>query len=182
MTRRVVITGMGTVNPLPRTCEAYWQGLLRRPQRHRADRAVRHHRLQGAFRRRGQGLQPRGVPRHARASARLDRFAQFALVASPSRPSRTAAWTSRRKTRSAAASSSAAASAASTSSRSSTPATSTSGPGKISPFVIPKMIVNAAAGQHLHPVRPVRPEHRGRHRLRLGRQRHRRRLPRHPAG
>ena len=100
--RRVVITGLGTVNPLALTRAGLLAGPARRPERHRAHHAVRHRRLQGPLRRRGQGLRPRAGRSTPETARRLDRFAQFAW-SPPPRPSRTAASTSPRKTRSAAA-------------------------------------------------------------------------------
>ncbi|MFO0880965.1 MAG: beta-ketoacyl-ACP synthase II [Gemmataceae bacterium] len=144
MTRRVVITGMGTVNPLATDLEGYWKGLC-------AGRSgigfieqfdtVKHKvKIAGEI----KNFEPEKVldPKTAR---RLDRFAQFALVAahgavkdsgvefSKEDPFRCGViygsgigglWEfEEQHTRYV-----------------------EGGPGRISPFVVPKMIVNAAAG------------------------------------
>jgi 3-oxoacyl-[acyl-carrier-protein] synthase II len=80
MTRRVVITGMGTVNPLALTVPAYWKGLLAGANGVGPitlfDTAAFKVRFAGEVR----DFRPEKVI-EARAAKRLDRFAQFALVA-----------------------------------------------------------------------------------------------------
>jgi len=88
--RRVVITGLGTVNPLALNVPNYWRGPPRRSERHRAHNALRsdqvqnherhRHRVQSDVRRRGEGVQSEPTI-ETRAARRLDRFAQFAIVA-----------------------------------------------------------------------------------------------------
>jgi len=101
MTRRVVITGLGTVNPLGSDLAGLWEGLcagksgvglieLFDTSRHKV-------KIAGEI----KGFDPEKVL-DARTSRRLDRFAQFALVASH-HASRTRGWTSPGRTRSAAA-------------------------------------------------------------------------------
>ena len=81
MTRRVVITGLGTVNSLCSDVPGFWSALCARSQRHRQHRAVRHDRIQGAFRRRSEGLQA-GSRDGSEDGARLGSLRQFALAAS----------------------------------------------------------------------------------------------------
>ena len=57
----------------------------------------------------------------------------------------------------------------------------TKGPSRISPFTIPKLMVNAGSGQVSIRYGPEGDQLGGRHRLRLGEQRDRRRLQAHPA-
>ncbi len=54
------------------------------------------------------------------------------------------------------------------------------GPDRVSAFLVPKMMVNAASGYLVDSIRPEGPQHRRRHRLRQRRQRHGRRGPHHP--
>ena len=60
MTRRVVITGMGTVNPLSSDVPTYWRALCAGKSGIGHHRAVRHVRLQGPVRRRSERLRSRG--------------------------------------------------------------------------------------------------------------------------
>ena len=53
---RVVITGMGTVNPCGLDVDTTWDNLVNGRTRHRADHAVRPDAAQRENRRRGQGL------------------------------------------------------------------------------------------------------------------------------
>jgi 3-oxoacyl-[acyl-carrier-protein] synthase II len=144
MTRRVVITGMGTVNPLASDLKGYWEGL-------RAGRSgvscielfdTSKHKVKigGEV----KNFQPEQIL-DPKTSRRLDRFAQFALVAghhavkdagidfSKYDPFRCGViygsgiggfWEfEEQHTR-----------------------FMEGGPGRVSPFTVPKMIVNAAAG------------------------------------
>ncbi|MFO0927951.1 MAG: beta-ketoacyl synthase N-terminal-like domain-containing protein [Gemmataceae bacterium] len=144
MTRRVVITGMGTINPLSSNLQEYWEGLCagRSGVGYIEQIDISHHKIKIA----GEikNFEPDKLldPKTAR---RLDRFAQFALVAahlgvkdsgidfSKEDPFRCGVIFGsgigglmefeEQHTR-----------------------FMQGGPGKISPFVVPKMIVNAAAG------------------------------------
>jgi 3-oxoacyl-[acyl-carrier-protein] synthase II len=85
MTRRVVITGLGTVNPLAAGVAGYWQGLLA------GKSAISNIELfdTAAFKVRFAGEVKRFAPEDvidSKMVRRLDRFAQFALVASSSAP------------------------------------------------------------------------------------------------
>lgn len=80
MTRRVVITGLGTVNPLSAGVQEYWKGLLAG----RSGIAPITQFDTTAFKVRFAGEVKQFAPDDilgARAARRLDRFAQFALVA-----------------------------------------------------------------------------------------------------
>lgn len=144
MTRRVVITGMGTVNPLASTVREFWQGLL---AGHSGIDAITLFDT-SAFKVHFAGEVKNWSPDpyiDPRVSRRLDRFAQFAQAASKMAVQDSAIDFSKedpfrcgvilgsgigglnefedqhsRFLR--------------------------DGPGRISPFVIPKMIANAAAG------------------------------------
>jgi 3-oxoacyl-[acyl-carrier-protein] synthase II len=144
MTRRVVITGLGTVNPLGSALSGYWQGLVegRSGVSLIEQFDTRDHRVKIAGE--VKGFNPEPVL-GAKAARRLDRFAQFALVAAHEAvrdcgidlkkedPYRCGviygsgigglAEFEEQHTRYMA-----------------------GGPGRISPFVVPKMIVNSAAG------------------------------------
>ena len=112
MTRRVVITGMGTVNPLASDVPAYWQALLRRQERHRrrsSSSTPPPSRSTSAARSRTSTPRRCSTRKTAR---RLDRFAQFALVAAHPRGQGQRPRLRQGRSLSAAASSSAAASAA----------------------------------------------------------------------
>jgi len=144
MTRRVVITGMGTINSLDSDLQGFWEGLC-------AGRSgigfieqfdTRDHKVKIAGE--VKGFNPTPVL-DAKAARRLDRFAQFALVAGHAAvedsgldfgredPFRCGVifgsgigglWEfEEQHTR-----------------------FLEGGPGRISPFVVPKMIVNSAAG------------------------------------
>jgi 3-oxoacyl-[acyl-carrier-protein] synthase II len=144
MTRRVVITGLGTVNPLSSSLEDYWKGLLAGKSGvgliEQLDTSQHEVKFAGEV----KNFAPETVlgTKNAR---RLDRFAQFALVAahhavadcgldfSKEDPFRCGVicgsgigglWEfEEQHTR-----------------------CMQGGPGRISPFVVPKMIVNSAAG------------------------------------
>ncbi len=144
MTRRVVITGMGTVNSLSFDLAGYWRALLAG----KSGIGLIEHFDTSAFKVKLAGVVKDYKPEahfDVRAAKRLDRFTQFALVAaraavadsgidfSKEDPYRCGVIVGsgiggleefeeqhRRYLE--------------------------GGPGKISPFVIPKMIVNAASG------------------------------------
>jgi 3-oxoacyl-[acyl-carrier-protein] synthase II len=144
MTRRVVITGMGTVNPLSSELRGFWEGLLAGRSGvgyiEQFDASKHKIKIAGEV----KNFEPEKVlePKTAR---RLDRFAQFGLVAAHSAVKDSGINFSRedpfrcgvvfgsgigglwefeeQHTRH-----------------------MEGGPGRISPFVVPKMIVNSAAG------------------------------------
>ena len=179
MTRRVVITGMGTVSPLGIDPKSYWHGLITGRSGigplEQLDTSVFKLKFGGYV----INFEPE-KPIEPRAAKRLDRFAQFALVAAIAAVKESGLDIARED-----------------------PLRCgcilgsgiggqheyeeqhvrfmQAGPGRISPFVIPKMMNNAGAGQYLHSLRPVRPEYRHFHCVRLGRQCHRRRHALHPA-
>ncbi len=96
-------------------------------------------------------------------------------------PSKTPASISTRKTATAAVSSSAAESAASKRSKSRTRSSISRGVSRVSPFTVPRLMVNAASGNvSIHLPHP-RPQHRRRHRLRHRLECHRRCGAVHPA-
>jgi len=80
MTRRVVITGMGTVNPLSSDVKRYWEGLLAGKSGvgyiEQFDTSKHKVKIGGEV----KNFEPEKVL-DAKAARRLDRFAQFALVA-----------------------------------------------------------------------------------------------------
>src|SRR5689334_18457284 len=79
MTRRVVITGLGTVNPLASGVAGYWQGLLAG----KSGVSLIEQFDTAAFKVRFAGEVKRFAPQDViepRLVKRLDRFAQFALV------------------------------------------------------------------------------------------------------
>src|SRR5437867_4567932 len=142
--RRVVITGMGTVNPLGSDLAGYWKGLcggrsgIGRIEQFDTSAFKVH------FGGEVKNFNPEAVL-DARTARRLDRFAQFALVAGIAAVKDSGLDTAREDVY-----------------RCGVIVGSGigglkefeeqharylhSGPGKISPFVIPKMIANAAAG------------------------------------
>ncbi|MCI0380675.1 MAG: beta-ketoacyl-ACP synthase II [Gemmataceae bacterium] len=80
MTRRVVVTGLGTVNPLARDVKTYWSGLLAGHSGIDLLKAFD----TSAFKVRFGGEVKDWVPEKvldARTARRIDRFAQFALAA-----------------------------------------------------------------------------------------------------
>jgi len=144
MTRRVVITGLGTVNPLGSDLDEYWSGLCAGRSGvgyiEQFDTSKHKVKIAGEV----KNFKPETVL-EAKTARRLDRFAQFALVAahhavrdggidfSEEDPFRCGVIYGsgigglmefeEQHTR-----------------------MIEGGPGRISPFVVPKMIVNAAAG------------------------------------
>jgi 3-oxoacyl-[acyl-carrier-protein] synthase II len=144
MTRRVVITGMGTVNPLSSDVVGYWQGLL---AGHSGIGPIEQFDT-SAFKVRFGGEVKNFNPEtllDSKTARRLDRFSQFALIASIQAVKGSGIDFSREDPF-----------------RCGVIVGSgigglnefedqhgrylASGPGKIGPFVIPKMIANAAAG------------------------------------
>ncbi len=144
MTRRVVITGMGTVNPLSSDLKGFWDGLCagRSGVSYIEQFDTSKHKVK--FAGEVKNFNPEATV-EAKTARRLDRFAQFALVAAyhalkdsglelaKEDPFRCGViygsgigglWEfEEQHTR-----------------------FMEGGPGRISPFVVPKMIVNAAAG------------------------------------
>jgi 3-oxoacyl-[acyl-carrier-protein] synthase II len=80
MTRRVVITGMGTVNPLASAVPAYWKGLLHGQSGIGPITIIDTEGFKVRFGGEVKDFKPETVL-DARVARRLDRFAQFALVA-----------------------------------------------------------------------------------------------------
>jgi 3-oxoacyl-[acyl-carrier-protein] synthase II len=144
MTRRVVITGLGTVNSLSSEVKAFWQGLCTGRSGIGLIEQFDTTAFKVKFGGEVKNFHPEPVV-DARAARRLDRFAQFALVAAASAVADSGLDFSREDPF-----------------RCGTIIGSgigglnefeeqhtrylQGGPGKISPFVIPKMIANAAAG------------------------------------
>lgn len=144
MTRRVVITGMGTVNPLAKDVPSYWKALCRGQSGIRPIEQFDTSEFKVHFGGEVKGFDPTGVI-PAKSAKRLDRFTQFALVAADEAvkdsglafdkedPFRCGTIIGcgigglnefeEQKTRQL-----------------------NDGPSRISPFVIPKMIANAAPG------------------------------------
>jgi len=144
MKRRVVITGMGTVNPLSSDLKGYWQGLLAGKSGvsliEQFDTSKHRVKFGGEV----KNFEPEKVL-EAKNARRMDRFSQFALVAAHSAVKDSGIDFSRedvfrcgvifgsgiggfwefeeQHTR-----------------------FMEGGPARVSPFVVPKMIVNAAAG------------------------------------
>jgi 3-oxoacyl-[acyl-carrier-protein] synthase II len=144
MTRRVVITGMGTVNSLCSDLAGYWEGLCagRSGIGYIEQFDTKNHKVKIAGE--VKGFNPEAAL-EAKASRRLDRFAQFALVAATSAmrdshldmgredPYRCGVifgsgigglWEFEEQHI----------------------RFLDGGPGRVSPFIVPKMIVNSAAG------------------------------------
>jgi 3-oxoacyl-[acyl-carrier-protein] synthase II len=144
MTRRVVITGLGTVNPLSSDVRGYWEGLLAGKNGigfiEQFDASRHEVRIAGEI----KGFDPDALL-GVKAARRLDRFAQFAMVAAKSAAKDSGLDISRED-----------------------PFRCgvifgsgigglweyeqqhdryiEGGPGRVSPFIVPKMIVNSAAG------------------------------------
>src|SRR5947208_902711 len=144
MTRRVVITGLGTVNSLASDVKAFWQGLCAGRSGIGLIEQIDTSAFKVKFGGEVKDFRPEPVL-DARTARRLDRFAQFALVAAASAVKDSGLDFAREDPF-----------------RCGTILGSGigglneyeeqhgrylhSGPGKISPFVIPKMIVNAVPG------------------------------------
>ena len=144
--RRVVITGMGVVTSLGESLERFWAALCA------GQSGVGELTLFDTTDFRVHfGGQVRDWDPAARFGVKearhLDRFAQFALAAAISAVEDSGIDFSARSRRRTAAYSSGLESAGSTSSRRSTRIMMQKGPSRISPFVIPKLMVNAASGQ-----------------------------------
>src|SRR5438552_13713047 len=80
MTRRVVITGLGTVNPLSSTVQGFWEGLLGGKSGVGLIELFDTSRHEVKFAGEVKGFAPDAVL-GSKNARRLDRFAQFALVA-----------------------------------------------------------------------------------------------------
>jgi 3-oxoacyl-[acyl-carrier-protein] synthase II len=142
--RRVVITGLGTVNPIALSVPDYWRGLL-------AGRSgvapitlfdTTHFKVK--FGGEVKGFDP-SVAIDARAVRRLDRFSQFALVAAAEAVTDSGLDFSREDPfRCGCILGSGIGGIAEFEDGHGT--LMTKGPGRVSPFVIPKMIANSAAG------------------------------------
>ncbi len=180
MTRRVVITGLGTVNPLghrraellARACCAGKSGIG--PIEQFDTTAFKVH-FGGEVKNFDARSRPRRQDRRAGSTA-----SPSSPWSPPSRPSRTAASTSRKEDPFRCGVIIGSGIGGLNEFEEQHSRYREGGPGKISPFVIPKMIANAAPGNISIHFGLCGPEHRRRHRLRLGRQRHRRRPARHP--
>ena len=146
MTRRVVVTGVGLISSVGIGTEANWEALLRRPERHRADHALRRVGVLGADRRRGQGVRSAAVHREEgrQEDGRLHPVRRGGVGV---RRRGRAARRSRRRSPTTSACSSPRASAGSARSSASTTSCINGGPRRISPFFIPASIINLAAGQ-----------------------------------
>ncbi|HEV3258603.1 MAG TPA: beta-ketoacyl-ACP synthase II [Gemmataceae bacterium] len=144
MTRRVVITGMGTVNSLCSDLKGFWQGLCTGRSGIGLIEQFDTSAFKVKFGGEVKGFEPEAIL-DARAARRLDRFAQFALVAAAAAVKDSGLDFGREDPY-----------------RCGVILGSgigglnefeeqhgrylSGGPGKISPFVIPKMIANAGAG------------------------------------
>jgi 3-oxoacyl-[acyl-carrier-protein] synthase II len=144
MTRRVVITGMGTVNPLSLDVKAYWEGLLAGRSGISLIEQLDTTPFKVKFGGEVKGFDPASLL-DSKAAKRLDRFAQFAMVAAIQAVRHSGIDFTREDPY-----------------RCGVIFGSgigglnefedqharfiQGGPGKISPFVVPKMIVNAASG------------------------------------
>lgn len=144
MTRRVVITGMGTVNPLHCELPTFWQQLCRGQSGigliEQFDTAAFKVHFGGEV----KGFNPETVL-ESRAARRLDRFAQFALVASISAVKDSGLDFTREDPYRCGVIFGSGIGGLNEFEEQHTRYLN-SGPGKISPFVIPKMIANAAPG------------------------------------
>jgi 3-oxoacyl-[acyl-carrier-protein] synthase II len=144
MTRRVVITGMGTVNPLSSDLKGYWEGLC-------AGRSgigfievfdTRNYKVKIAGE--VKNFKPEAVL-DAREARRLDRFAQFALVAATA-AMRDSGLDMEREDRYRCGVIIGSGIGGFAEFEEQHTRFLEGGPGKVSPFVVPKMIVNSAAG------------------------------------
>lgn len=144
MTRRVVITGLGTVNPLAAGVAGYWQGLLA------GKSAISNIELfdTAAFKVRFAGEVKRFAPEDvidSKMARRLDRFAQFALVAAVEAVKDSGIDFGKEDPfRSGVIFGSGIGGLSEFEEQHAR--YMQGGPGRISPFVIPKMIANSAAG------------------------------------
>jgi 3-oxoacyl-[acyl-carrier-protein] synthase II len=144
MTRRVVITGLGTVNPLAGGVAGYWQGLL-------AGKSGISNIEQfdtTAFKVRFGGEVKRFAPEDIldpKQTRHLDRFAQFALVAALEAVKDSGLTFDREDPFRSGVIIGSGIGGLNEFEEQHTVYT-TRGPGRISPFVIPKMIANSAAG------------------------------------
>jgi 3-oxoacyl-[acyl-carrier-protein] synthase II len=144
MTRRVVITGMGTVNPLSRDVQGYWAGLCNGQSGISLIEAFDTSRHEVKFAGEVKKFDPEAVL-GARAARRLDRFAQFALVAAQAAVSDSGLDFSREDPfRCGVIFGSGIGGLAEFEEQHSR--FIQGGPGRVSAFIVPKMIVNSAAG------------------------------------
>lgn len=142
--RRVVVTGLGTVNPLARSVPEYWQGLLAGKSGIAPLTLIDTANFKVKFGGEVKGFDPAGViePREVR---RLDRFCQFALVAAAEAVADSGLDTAKLDPfRAGVIMGSGIGGIAEFEDGVTT--LNARGPGRVSPFVIPKMIANSAAG------------------------------------
>ena len=78
---RVVITGMGTINPLGKTVDEYWDGLIEGRSTARASEAWSTDRLTTKFACEVRGFDPTGYM-DRKSAQRMARFSQVAVAAS----------------------------------------------------------------------------------------------------
>ncbi len=177
--RRVVITGMGVVTALGDTLDAVLVCALRGAERGRAVDAVRHDRVQGPLRRPGARLGPRGPLRGQGSAAprpvRAVRHGGQRIAPSPTRASTSARC---RRTPCGVIIGSGIGGLNEFETQHS--AMMQKGPSRISPFTIPKLMVNAASGQVSIRWGLRGPNSAVATACAVGGQRHRRRLQDHP--
>jgi 3-oxoacyl-[acyl-carrier-protein] synthase II len=144
MTRRVVITGMGTVNPLSLDVRTYWEGLLAGRSGISLFEQLDTTPFKVKFGGEVKGFEPEKVL-SSKDARRLDRFAQFAMVAAIQAVRDSGIdFTKEDPFRSGVIFGSGIGGLNEFEEQHAR--FIKDGPGRISPFVVPKMIVNAASG------------------------------------